>query len=62
MPRRIALLGSTGSIGTQTLDVISRFPGEFSVEVLTAGNNVKLLTQQALKFNPDSVVIGNSEH
>jgi len=62
MPRRIALLGSTGSIGTQTLDVISRFPDEFSVEVLTAGNNVKLLSQQALKFHPDSVVIGNAEH
>lgn len=59
MPKRIALLGSTGSIGTQTLDVISRFPGEFRVEVLTAGNNVRLLTQQALKFLPDSVVIGN---
>ncbi|NLJ43754.1 MAG: 1-deoxy-D-xylulose-5-phosphate reductoisomerase [Bacteroidales bacterium] len=62
MPKRIALLGSTGSIGTQTLDVISRYPDEFLVEVLTAGNNVKLLVQQALKFHPDSVVIGNSEH
>jgi len=62
MPKRIALLGSTGSIGTQTLDVISRFPGEFKVEVLTAGNNIRLLSQQAAKFRPDSVVIGNTLH
>jgi len=62
MPGRIALLGSTGSIGSQSLDVISRFPGNFVVEVLTAGNNVDLLTQQALQFHPDAVVIGNVEH
>ena len=62
MPKRIALLGSTGSIGTQTLDVISRFPCEFEVEVLTAGNNIKLLAQQAKKFLPDAVVIGNKSH
>jgi 1-deoxy-D-xylulose-5-phosphate reductoisomerase len=54
------LLGSTGSIGTQTLDVISRFPAEFDVEVLTAGSNTRLLAQQARKFLPDSVVIGNT--
>lgn len=62
MPKKIALLGSTGSIGTQTLDVISRFSGEFKVEVLTAGNNIRLLVQQAQKFLPDCVVIGNSLH
>lgn len=62
MPKRIALLGSTGSIGTQTLDVISRFPGEFKIEALTAGNNIRLLVQQAQKFLPDCVVIGNSLH
>jgi len=62
MQKRIALLGSTGSIGTQALDVISRLPGSFTVEVLTAGNNVKLLSQQALKFNPETVVIGNKDH
>jgi len=62
MPKRIALLGSTGSIGTQTLDVISRFPDEFDVQVLTAGNNIRLLIQQAKKFIPRSVVIGNSVH
>lgn len=62
MPQRIALLGSTGSIGTQSLDVISRFPEEFEVEVLVAGNNVDLLTQQAVRFQPDAVVIGNTDH
>lgn len=62
MPQRIALLGSTGSIGTQSLDVIARFPEEFVVEVLVARNNVDLLTQQALRFQPDSVVIGNADH
>ena len=62
MPERIALLGSTGSIGTQALDVISRFPDKFIVEVLIAGNNIDLLTQQALQFQPDSVVIGNTDH
>jgi 1-deoxy-D-xylulose-5-phosphate reductoisomerase len=59
MPERIALLGSTGSIGTQSLDVISRYPAEFIVEVLIAGNNIDLLTQQALQFKPDTVVIEN---
>jgi 1-deoxy-D-xylulose-5-phosphate reductoisomerase len=62
MPERIALLGSTGSIGSQVLDVISRFPEEFVVEVLVAGNNIDLITQQALRFQPDSVVIGNVGH
>jgi 1-deoxy-D-xylulose-5-phosphate reductoisomerase len=56
IPQRIALMGSTGSIGTQSLDVISRFPGEFKVEVLAAGNNIDLLTQQALRFQPDSII------
>jgi len=62
MPKKIALLGSTGSIGTQTLDVISRFPGEFRIEVLTAGTNIRLLAQQAEKYLPDSVVIGDPLH
>lgn len=62
MPKRIALLGSTGSIGTQALDVISRYPDEFEVEVLAAGSNTKLLTQQARKFLPGTVVIGNTAH
>ena len=62
MKRRIAILGSTGSIGTQALDVISRYPDKFEVEVLTAGDNLDLLTSQARKFLPHSVVIGNSKH
>jgi 1-deoxy-D-xylulose-5-phosphate reductoisomerase len=62
MPKRIALLGSTGSIGTQALDVISRFPDDFTAEVLTAGNNIELLIDQAIKFRPDSVVIANPGH
>jgi 1-deoxy-D-xylulose-5-phosphate reductoisomerase len=60
--QRIAILGSTGSIGSQTLDVISRFPDKFSVEALVAGNNVDLLVKQARKFKPDTVVIGNKDH
>jgi 1-deoxy-D-xylulose-5-phosphate reductoisomerase len=61
MPERIALLGSTGSIGSQALDVIARYPDKFVVEVLVACNNIDLLTQQARKFLPDSVVIGNEK-
>lgn len=59
MPQRIALLGSTGSIGSQALDVISRYTEDFVVEVLVAGNNIELLTDQARRFHPDAVVIGN---
>jgi 1-deoxy-D-xylulose-5-phosphate reductoisomerase len=62
MPQRVAVLGSTGSIGSQTLDVISRFPGEFTVEVLIAGNNIDTLIRQARKFRPKIVVIGNASH
>jgi len=62
MPQKIALLGSTGSIGTQALDVISRYPDKFKVDLLTGCNNIELLTMQAKKFLPDSVVICNKEH
>jgi 1-deoxy-D-xylulose-5-phosphate reductoisomerase len=62
MPEKIALLGSTGSIGTQALDIISRYPDKFQVEVLIAGNNIDLLIEQAHKFQPDSVVISNTDH
>jgi 1-deoxy-D-xylulose-5-phosphate reductoisomerase len=61
-PKKIALLGSTGSIGSQALDVISRYPDEFIVDSLIAGNNVNLLARQARKFRPASVVIGNKDH
>ncbi len=55
--RRIAILGSTGSIGTQTLDVIRRHPDLFEVVMLSAGSNSSLLAVQALEFDADSVVI-----
>lgn len=57
--KRIAILGSTGSIGTQALEVIAAHPDQFEVEVLTARNNTKLLIEQALKFHPNAVVIEN---
>lgn len=61
-PKRIAILGSTGSIGTQTLDVIRQHPEDFQVEVLTAQNNCDLLIAQALEFQPNAVVIGNESN
>ncbi len=57
MKKGIALLGSTGSIGTQTLDVIRSHPDSFSVEVLTANSNAKLLIEQAREFMPNAIVI-----
>src|SRR6476469_3958409 len=59
--KRIALFGSTGSIGTQTLEVIAAHPDQFSVEVLTGNGNVDLLVQQALMFQPNIVVISDPE-
>jgi 1-deoxy-D-xylulose-5-phosphate reductoisomerase len=53
----IAILGSTGSIGTQALEVIEAYPEYFELEVITAGKNADLLIEQALKFQPNSVVI-----
>lgn len=55
--KNIAILGSTGSIGTQTLDIISHFPDRFCVEILTANTNADLLIEQAKKFEPNAVVI-----
>ncbi len=55
--KRIAIFGSTGSIGTQTLEVIDAHPDLFEVEILTAQTNDKLLIEQALKFKPNAVVI-----
>ncbi|MCE1200003.1 MAG: 1-deoxy-D-xylulose-5-phosphate reductoisomerase [Marinilabiliales bacterium] len=59
--KRIAILGSTGSIGQQTLDVIARNPDLFSVELLTANNNVDILIGQAKRFQPNVVIISNEE-
>jgi 1-deoxy-D-xylulose-5-phosphate reductoisomerase len=57
--KNIAILGSTGSIGTQALEVIASHPDSFQVEVLTAQNNASLLIEQARKFTPNAVVIVN---
>lgn len=57
--KKIAVLGSTGSIGTQTLDVISRHPDLFEAHTLTAGRNAELLIKQARAFKPDTVVIAD---
>ena len=59
--KNIAILGSTGSIGTQTLDIIEEYPDKFHASVLTAGNNWELLAKQARKFKPSVVVIANTE-
>ncbi len=61
MKRNIAILGSTGSIGTQALEVIEANPDLFSVEVLTAQNNADLLIEQAIKYRPNVVVISNEQ-
>lgn len=55
--RKLAVLGSTGSVGTQTLEVVELYPDHFSITVLSAGKNAELLIQQALKFNPAAVVV-----
>ncbi|MGZ6540249.1 MAG: 1-deoxy-D-xylulose-5-phosphate reductoisomerase, partial [Bacteroidia bacterium] len=57
--KNIAILGSTGSIGTQTLDVIRANPDAFAVEVLTGNGNADLLIRQAIEFNPNTVVIAD---
>ena len=56
MKKQLAILGSTGSIGTQTLEVVAEYPDLFEVYTLSANNNVDLLIEQAKHFNPDSVV------
>ncbi len=58
----IAILGSTGSIGTQALDVIEAYPDYFELEVLTAHANADLLIKQAIKYQPNTVVIGSEVH
>ena len=59
--RHLAILGSTGSIGTQALDVVSRHEDLFEVELLTANNNSRLLIEQARRFQPAAVVICNPD-
>jgi len=59
MKKRIAILGSTGSIGTQCLQVVDQYPDRFEIEVLTANNNIGLLTEQTKKYKPNVVVTAN---
>ncbi len=59
--KHIAILGSTGSIGIQALEVIRQHHGHFAIEVLTANKNSELLIQQAKEFNPNAVVIANED-
>ena len=59
--QQIAILGSTGSIGTQALDVISQHPERFEVYAITANNNIDLLIKQAIEFSPEVVVIANND-
>ena len=60
--KRIAILGSTGSIGTQALQVIAQHPDRYEAYVLTAAHNVELLIGQARRFLPEAVVIACEEH
>ena len=59
--KKISILGSTGSIGVQTLEVIKEHSDLFEVEVLTANNNSALLIEQSKKFKPNTVVITNED-
>ncbi|WP_080238198.1 1-deoxy-D-xylulose-5-phosphate reductoisomerase [Spirosoma rigui] len=59
--RKLAILGSTGSIGTQAVEVVKAYPDQFQVEVLTTNNNADLLIQQAVELKPNVVVICNED-
>ena len=62
MSKQIAILGSTGSIGTQALEVVSEYPDSFEVYALTAHRNVELLIEQAKKYMPDTVIIADESY
>ncbi|MBR5741038.1 MAG: 1-deoxy-D-xylulose-5-phosphate reductoisomerase, partial [Firmicutes bacterium] len=59
--KRIALLGSTGSIGTQTLDLVFHHPEEFEIVSLACGSNIELVAKQALRFRPELISVGTEE-
>lgn len=59
--KAISLLGSTGSIGTQTLDIVAQYPDQFQVVGLTAGSNVEMLAQQIREFRPAIAAIGDAQ-
>ena len=61
MTKKIALLGSTGSIGTQTLDIVKMHQDKFEIKVLAAGRNIDLLEEQIREFHPKMAVIGSKE-
>ncbi|MCK9254171.1 MAG: 1-deoxy-D-xylulose-5-phosphate reductoisomerase [Bacteroidales bacterium] len=60
--KNIAILGSTGSIGTQALEIIKNYPDKFQAEILVANNNIDLLIKQAIEYQPNIVVIGQEKH
>ena len=62
MKKQLAILGSTGSIGTQALEIVSENPDLFEIYALTANNNVDLLIEQARRFEPEAVIIANEKH
>ncbi len=62
MNKKIAILGSTGSIGTQTLEVISNHDDKFRIELLSANKNFKLLIQQAKKYKPKAIIFGDKTY
>ena len=57
MIKRIAVIGSTGSIGTQALDILSEYPDQFEIKVLVANQNIDLLRSQIEKYRPDTAVV-----
>lgn len=57
MPRKIAVLGSTGSIGTNTLEIVDKYPGKFRVVALSAGRNITVLREQVKKYRPEMVAV-----
>jgi 1-deoxy-D-xylulose-5-phosphate reductoisomerase len=61
-PRGLSILGATGSIGTQTLEVVRLFPEQFDVQALTCGTNVELLAEQVREFRPAMVAVGTEAH
>ena len=61
MAKKITILGSTGSIGTQALQVLEKLGGKFEVVALSAGHNIPLLSEQIEKFHPKKVCVGSQE-
>lgn len=62
MIKNIALLGSTGSIGQNTLEIVRKYPNRLKIKALTAGNNWQLLAEQALEFNPEYVALASTKN